>query len=487
MHKYKRYIAVVLSAAAISAATQTVCYADTNYFFTDQSNFSDSGSGNGDSQTHSYSGRAGGGSSNGANVHVDNEHETQYKDARNNAKSILQSLMSRARTSQGANTMIGDLLKNGSGFTFGYVTPTQQELLALFNDGTQMVNNMSGAWRDENFNFGAPFASNNFDNIYQYSDSINASSGNNGMPSATVSSDISVTDGDGAGYAQNEHPVGGGSVVMPSMSFGGQGVPAQWGDFMSLFNGANGITENGNGGFAAFSGEFSSLFRNFWDDPSNPLGPGMGMTGSPSSPSLMPFYNMTSPDELGNYTGGIRNDLIMGGFNIANTYAGRFTSLNKYTSNAMNNTQCTFGLLTEYRLTNVRTNDRTNIHFMGDVRYWRVYDEGGNPVAINGSYNLVTTNPEHTLQLSGLPDGTYTVRAYQLARYTIQTTVSYMQYEYFFDTSNNSILYFHERQMSPIVLNSVEMQGEIPSRSFQFTSGDLSTESAAIHSVERIE
>lgn len=480
-HIIKQFLLLTFIFVLVSAQ---VCYADT-YSFTDQANYSDGGSGSGNSETHSYSGGAGGGSSNGANTHVDNTNETNYLNARSSVRNVLQSLMARARASQGANTMVGDILNNGSAYTFGYVNPTEAELLALYNGGNDMVANMGGSWRLSNY--GLPAGAADITNIYQYLDDMN-STGNNGMPNATVSDNVSVTDGDGDGYAQNESVVGGGNGNNTTISFGGQGVSAQWDDFLSSFFGANGISGVGGGGFSGFSTDAEDLWRRYSEQfGSNLLGPGMIMTDAQGVPSLLPLYNLTPADELGNYTGGIRQDLIPGGFNIANTYAGRFANLGRYTSNAMNNTQCTFGLLTEYRLTNVRTNERTNIHFLGDVRYWRIYDEAGNPVSVNGSYNLVTTNPEHTLQVSGLPNGTYTVRAYQLARYTIQTTVSYMQYEYFFDTSNNSILYFHERQMTPIRLNSTEMQGEIPSRSFQFTSGDLSTESDVTHTIERIE
>ena len=442
------------------------------------------------------SGSGGSGTSGGRSSYVrpDNENERLFRQSQTDLQAIVQSLLGRARAANGANVSYGDLMKNGSACTVGLVQPTEDEFLRLIGNAQSIF---------ENTTMFDPGIINRYEGML-------GQGGYADMPSNMASgisfSDGFYEDGEGADIDSSGNTVDGngrqrqdGQTALPGSQQGAMqqqqdgsvyypgatdaGIDASFFDLGSFFQNYN------------IGADMSEFMNKFYEDAGLRLG--QNASGAYTLPSLwnvrqlflsqgedgkMHLGKTYGWDDSGNSHNGIRSDLINGGLNIADNWLDRFRGLSRYTSNSSTNVP-TFALMTEYRVSDVRVNDRTDIQFIPDTRYWSIDKPDGSTMTVKTEDPYLVFTPQEK--------GVYKFRSSQEAIYTVRTSMTVIKSEYLFDTNTGSILYFKESAMAPYYIGATQQRKYIPTRGYTVTVNDLgefeTTEDDNRGIIERVE
>lgn len=428
----------------------------------------------------SYGGRGG-----GSYVRPDNANEAQFQSSKRSIQSIIQGLIARAEGSSTANVNYGDILHNGSTVTMGFVQPSFSELQDMISNADSMFMNTSR---------GDPSISN------RYEGSLTGGS-LGAMPSLRPSpptfTDAYYEYGEGANVDENGNIIGDGSGS--GAANGRQSIPNG-----SAVGSYPGITDTDQtGGFSDIDGFLRS--RNMGGDIADFQNGFLNQFNLQNGGSSSALYQINADrmrslflglDENGNFGGnlfdyrfnqfpdymsGIRSDLFPGGFSIAPSWEDRFRDLSIY--NGPIAEPPVFGLLTEYRVSDIRTNDRTNIEFIPNTRYWSIDRPDGTAITARTEDPYLIFTPQQP--------GLYNFRCSQEAVYTVRTLLTITRSQYLFDTNTGSIFYFRDQQLSPYSLGATQQRRYIPTRGYTVTVNELgefeTTEDDNMGVVERIE
>lgn len=452
-----------------------------------------------DTSIEGSDGSDGGGSGGGSTyVPPDNADETAFLNAHQNIQLLIGALLGRC-VSNGTGVAYGNLV-GGDAYTFSTAEVTNAELLALMGSAQDMMAHTSAANsaimnRYENFynNFGGIGG---FPALTLPPLNVVDMGNSNGYIGAAVDGDGNITGGGSGNPAaggsgspiinpttpQNPYVYpfapGTGSMLGLGMLPGGVfGInPYPMGD-MAMFQNAGTMLGGYDTGM-----DVTQFLNDFYNSNGLLVGNGLGAqfglgglgprlehniflnpTINPNSlhPVLMTDYDMFGDRATG--IQGIRSDLIPGGFNIADTWAGRF--MNFGYANSGSGTY--FGLLNEYHMTDMIINDRTNIQFIPNTRYWTLYDtDGVTPI------QTVMTEEPYLIFHPTVP-GTYIVGSSQQAVYTVRTTLKFQRNSYMFDTSTGNLLYFNSTELLPYSMGAVQQKKWIPTRGYIINVNDL--------------
>ena len=466
-----RLIKISITVFCIIYTAIPVCAANMNVGDTavlDGGGVNDANYGSGTGTVNQETGE-GGSYSGGGKTYVppDNENETQFQNSKASIQAIIAELIARANASSTANLNYGDILKNGSTCTIGFVQPTWEELRALINNADNMYLNTS-------------LFDPNISNRYEYG---LTGGGLGEMPSVNPAT-TSFTDAffeDGAGADIDSYGNVTGEEYGHQTNSDGYGTGP-----VSEYHGVTDI--NGTDGFRNIDGFLQGIgagmdiqaFMDSFNRQFNfqtPLN-GMGRYQIDSQSAIISmllgpdadgFMRLTPPnmwENSGNTGGltGIRNDLVFGGLNIAGSWEDRFRNLATRYSGPISKPP-TFSLLTEYRVSNVRVNDRTNVHFIPDTRYWSIDKPNGETMTVKTEDPYLVFTPQE--------QGTYNFRCSQEATFTVRTLLTITKTQYLFDSATGSILYFHDSTMAPYSLGATQQQRYIPTRGYTIHVNDL--------------
>lgn len=166
-----------------------------------------------------------------------------------------------------------------------------------------------------------------------------------------------------------------------------------------------------------------------------------------------------------NSMGGVRPDLINGGFHAYYTLTDKFHSFYRFSgTNAMND-YCTVGYIKDYHIENITRNVITDVSHKSNVRRWVVTKDGGSQVVMQ------TDNPQHQFDFTAVDPGEYTITAYQKVTYTVATQIKYDICEYLFDPVTKGLLYFNEKTVANGTGGTVNM-GKVTKEGYVAT-GDV--------------
>ncbi len=160
---------------------------------------------------------------------------------------------------------------------------------------------------------------------------------------------------------------------------------------------------------------------------------------------------------------GIRTDLFSDGLRDSVNWADRFSGLNRFTSNAMED-YATLVCVTDYHIQSVQYNYVIAEDYTSDERCWVITKANDNNV-IDAKITDGALH-EFEMEMSNYLPGEYWVHPAQWKTYQTGMYVTYDVVDYLYDAETNQILYFNEKLVSngnggAVLVNAKEESGWI--------------------------